>query len=332
MRFILRAVLLLVLLALVLSLPSFASSYYLGLVIKIMIYALFALSLQLLVGCTGLVSLGHSAFFGIAAYFVTLLSPESGAGNMLWLLPGAMLAAMGYAVVTGALALRTKGIYFIMVTLAFAQMAYYVFHDTALGGGTDGIYLYFRPEIRLGDWVVLNIDNQFVFYVFTLACLLLTWAFLALLMRSRFGAALTGIRVNEQRMRAAGFSTFKYKLIAYVIGCGLAGVAGFLYAAKDGYVNPELLAWEQSGLVLLMVILGGMGRLWGAVLGAVALTLLQELFQSHALFGEFASRWHLTFGLAIIALVAVLPQGLAGLPEQLRNRRRSKSISPASAQ
>lgn len=332
MRFTLRAILLLVLIALVLSLPSLASSYYLGLVIKIMIYSLFALSLQLLVGGAGLVSLGHSAFFGIAAYFVALQSPESGAGNMLLLLPGAVLAAMIYAAITGALALRTKGIYFIMVTLAFAQMAYYVFHDTALGGGTDGIYLYFRPEIRLGDWVVLNIDDQFVFYVFTLACLLLTWLFLSLLMRSRFGAALTGIRVNEQRMRAAGFSTFKYKLIAYIIGCGLAGVAGFLYAAKDGYVNPELLAWEQSGLVLLMVILGGMGRLWGAILGAIALTVLQELFQSHALFGEFAKHWHLTFGLAIIALVALLPQGLAGLPEQLRNRRRTKSISSASAQ
>src|SRR5690606_24025165 len=199
------------------SLPSFASSYYLGLVIKIMIYALFALRLELLVGCTGLVSLGHSSFFGIAAYFVTLLSPESGAGNRLWLLPAAVLAAMACAAITGALALRTKGIYFIMVTLAFAQMAYYVFHDTAVGGGTDGIYLYFRPELRLGDWVVLNIDNQFTFYVFTLACMLLTWLFLSLLMRSRFGATLTGIRVNEQRMRAAGYSTFKYKLMAYVI-------------------------------------------------------------------------------------------------------------------
>src|SRR5690606_15899085 len=175
-------------------------------------------------------------------------------------------------------------------------------------------------------------DNQFVFYVFTLACLLLTWLFLSLLMRSRFGAALTGIRVNEQRMRAAGYSTFQYKLTAYIIAAGLAGVAGVLYAAKDGYVNPELLAWEQSGLVLLMVILGGMGRLWGAVVGAVALTLLQEVFQSQALFGEFAKNWHLTFGLAIIALVAALPQGLAGLPDQWRNRSRSKSITSAPAQ
>jgi len=330
MQYPLRAVLLLALVCLVALLPMFASDYYIGLSVKIMIYALFALSLQLLVGGTGLVSLGHAAFFGIAAYTVTLLSPESGAGNFFFLLPCAILFAMAYAAVTGALALRTKGIYFIMVTLAFAQMAYYVFHDTKLGGGTDGIYLYFRPEWRLGDTVLLNLDNSYTFYLFTLACLLLTWGFLAMLMRSRFGAALTGIRVNEQRMRAAGFSTFQYKFVAYVVAGGLGGLAGILYAAKDGFVNPELLAWEQSGLVLLMVILGGLGQLWGAILGAVALTLLQELFQSQAVFGDLATHWHLTFGLAIIALVALMPKGLIGIPEQWRARKRSVSrINPA---
>jgi len=330
MRSTLRAIFILALICAVALLPMFTTGYYTGLVVKILIYALFALSLQLLVGCAGLVSLGHAAFFGIAAYYVTLLSPQSGPGNLFILLPCAVLAAMAYALVTGALSLRTKGIYFIMVTLAFAQMAYYVFHDTAVGGGTDGIYLYFRPELRIGDWVMLNLDDQYVFYLFTLGCMLLTWAFLAMLMRSRFGAAITGIRVNEPRMRSAGYSTFKYKLVAYVVAGGLAGVAGFLYAAKDGYVNPELLAWEQSGLVLLMVILGGSGRLWGAIIGAVVLTLLQEGFQSQALFGELAKNWHLTFGLAIIILVAILPQGLAGLPEQLRARRHAaKKAKPS---
>src|SRR5690606_2202846 len=139
--------------------------------------------------------------------------------------------------------------------------------------------------------------------------------------RSPFGAALAGIRINEQRMRAAGYSTFPYKLAAYVIGGAPAGLAGFLYALKDGFVTPELLAWEQSGLVLLMVILGGMGRLGGAVLGAAALILLQELFQSQALLGDYAKHWHLPLGLAIIALVALLPDGLAGLPAQWRARR-----------
>ncbi|HLS51217.1 MAG TPA: branched-chain amino acid ABC transporter permease [Burkholderiaceae bacterium] len=327
MRSTLRAIGLLIAVGVVAALPLTLSNYYTGLVINIMIYSLFALSLQLLVGGTGLVSLGHSAFFGIAAYYLALLAPEFAAGNFFSLGLGALIVTMLYALVTGALSLRTRGIYFIMVTLAFAQMAYYVFHDTKLGGGSDGIYLYFRPEFRIGDFVLLNIDDRYTFYLFTLACLLITWGFLALLMRSRFGAALTGIRVNEQRMRSAGFSTFNYKLTAYVIACGLAGIAGMLYAVKDGYVNPELLAWERSGVVLLMVILGGSGHLWGAILGAVVLTLLEEAFQSQALFGEFAKNWHLTFGLSIIVLVALLPNGLAGLPQQLRRRFSKKQTA-----
>jgi len=309
--------------------PLLGLDYYTALVMKIMIYALFAISLQLLVGCTGLVSLGHAAFFGIAAYTVTLLSPQYEAGNFFWLMFAGVVIAMLYAFITGILALRTKGVYFIMVTLAFAQMAYYVFHDTKVGGGSDGIYLYVRPEFRIGDWVVLNLDNDYVFYLFVLACLIATWAFLAMVMRSRFGAALTGIRVNEQRMRAAGFSTFGYKLTAYVVASGLGGLAGILYAVKDGYVNPELLSWEQSGLVLLMVILGGMGRLWGAVVGAVVLILLQEVFQSSALLGDWAIHWHLTFGLAIMALVALLPKGVIGLPQQLRSRKSTNTATPA---
>lgn len=327
-----RAVILLVLVCAVALLPLVASDYYTGLAVKVMIYALFALSLQLLVGGTGLVSFGHAAFFGIGAYAVTLLSPESGAGNFFFLLPSAIVAAMIFAAITGILCLRTKGIYFIMVTLAFAQMAYYVFHDTKLGGGSDGIYMYFRPEWRIGDFVVLDISKPYPFYLFTLACLLLGWGFLALLMRSRFGAALTGIRVNEQRMRAAGFSTLSYKLVAYIIAGAMGGVAGVLFAAKDGYVNPELLAWEQSGVVLLMVILGGIGPLWGAIIGAAALTLLEEVFQSQALFGDFATHWHLPFGLAIIALVAVMPKGLAGLPEQWRNHRTKRAVNAAQTQ
>jgi branched-chain amino acid transport system permease protein len=213
-----------------------------------------------------------------------------------------------------------------MVTLAFSQMAYYIFHDTDMGGGSDGIYLYFRPEVRLGDTVLLNIDGPYAFYLLTLASLLLTWAFLAMVMRSRFGAAINGIRINETRMRSAGYPTFKYKLTTYVVGGALAGVAGFLYAAKDGFVNPELLAWEQSGIVLLMVILGGSSHLWGAIAGAAALTLLQEAFQSEALFGPAATHWHLTFGLSIIALVALLPNGLAGLPAQWRARRAAAHV------
>ncbi|WP_144634599.1 branched-chain amino acid ABC transporter permease [Bordetella genomosp. 13] len=308
-----------------------AGGYATGLALKIMIYALFALSLQLLVGGAGLVSLGHAAFFGIGAYGAALLTPSAGPALLWWLLPAAVAGAGLYALVTGALALRTRGIYFIMVTLAFSQMAYYVFHDTKAGGGSDGIYLYFRPEPAFGGGLLFDLSRDTVFYFFALACLALGWLFIGLLRRSPFGAALAGIRISEQRMRAAGYDTYPYKLTAYVLAGMLAGLAGFLYALKDGFVTPELLAWEQSGLALLMVILGGQRRPGGAVLGAAALVLLQELFQSEAVFGTYAQHWHLSLGLAIIALVALLPDGLIGLPARLRRAHRDGVADGAAA-
>lgn len=316
----LRALPLLAAVVLLALFPMFGESYYTGLVVKIMIYAIFALSLELLVGTTGLVCFGHAAFFGIAAYVAALLTPQSGPAPLLMLLPAALLVTALYALVTGALSLRTRGIYFIMVTLAFSQMAYFVFHDTKIGKGSDGIYLYFKPVLEIGNWMPFDLDSGNTFYFFVLASLILTYAFLAMLLNSRFGKALAGIRVNEQRMRAAGFSTFPYKLAAFVISGTLAGLAGFLFALKDGFVNPELLSWHQSGAVLLMIILGGLGSLRGAVLGAVIFTLMQELFQSEYVFGSFASHWNLTLGLAIIFLVATLPKGVIGLPAQLGAR------------
>jgi branched-chain amino acid transport system permease protein len=210
-------------------------------------------------------------------------------------------------------------------------MAYYVFHDTKLGGGSDGIYLYVKPVVAAGGTALLDLDRPLPFYYFTLACLCATFAFLALLSRSRFGHALAGIRANEQRMRAAGFSTYPYKLAAFTIGGALAGVAGFLYAVKDGFVNPEILAWHQSGSVLLMVILGGIGSWRGAVLGAFAFVMLKELFQSEVVFGPFAKHWQLTLGLTIIAAVALMPHGLVGLAGQMRARRRRAAREVAHA-
>jgi len=294
------------------ALPPTLSPYLSDLVVKIMILAIFALSLELLVGTTGLVSLGHAAFFGLGGYTLVLASPETG-GSMLWLLPLSIAVAALYALFVGALSLRTKGVYFIMVTLAFAQMAYFVVHDTKVGGGSDGIYLYARPT--LGP-LALD-DKQHLFYV-VLAALVLTYALLALIRRSRFGAALAGIRVNEQRMRAAGFATYGYKLAAFVIAGALAGLAGFLVAAKDGIVNPELLSWHESGAVLLMIILGGLGHLSGAVIGAAAFVLLKELLSTQGLVGALADHWQLTLGVTIIAFVAALPKGLIGLAARLR--------------
>jgi len=296
--------------------PAIAGSYGIDLVSKIMVYAIFALSLELLVGTTGLVCFGQAAFFGIGAYAAVLLSSQGDVPSLLWLLPACVLAAAAYALAVGALSLRTKGVYFIMVTLAFAQMAYYVVHDTPLGGGTDGIYLNVKPVLG----TLLDLDRPLVLYGFTLGCLVAVFGFLALLLRSPFGRALAGIRVNEQRMRATGFSTYPYKLAAFTLSGGIAGLAGFLFAIKDGFVNPELLSWHLSGAVLIMIILGGLGHLRGALIGAFAFALLQEFFKSEAVFGAFAKHWHLGLGLTIIASVALLPKGLVGVPGQLRER------------
>lgn len=297
-------------------LPLLTGSYGLDFVTKIMVFAVLALSLELLVGATGLVCFGQAAFFGIGAYAAVLLSPAGAPASLLWLLPACVLAAALYALLVGALSLRTRGVYFIMVTLAFAQMAYYVAHDTPLGGGTDGIYLNAKPV--LGS--LLSLDSALTLYYFTLGCLLAVFAFLAVLLRSRFGRALAGIRVNEQRMRATGFSTYPYKLAAFTVSGAIAGLAGFLFAVKDGFVNPELMSWHLSGAVLIMIILGGLGHLRGALIGAFAFALLQELFKSEAIFGAFAKHWHLGLGLSIIASVALLPNGLVGLPGQWRER------------
>ena len=297
-------------------LPLATGSFGVDLVTKIMVFAVFALSLELLVGSTGLICFGQAAFFGIGAYATVLLSPPNQAASLAWLLPACVLLAALYALAVGALSLRTKGVYFIMVTLAFAQMAYYVVHDTPLGGGTDGIYLNAKPV--LGS--LIELDKPLVLYGFTLTCLIAVFGFLALLLRSRFGHALAGIKANEQRMRATGFSTYPYKLAAFTISGAIAGLAGFLFAVKDGFVNPELLSWHQSGAVLIMIILGGLGHLRGALIGAFAFALLQEFFKSEAIFGAFAKHWLLGLGLTIIASVALLPRGLVGVPAQLRAR------------
>jgi branched-chain amino acid transport system permease protein len=303
--------------------PQVLSPYLQELLLKIVIYAIFALSLELLVGTTGLISLGHAAFFGIAAYVTVLVSPEDGPAALGTALILSMLAAGVYALIVGALSLRTKGVYFIMVTLAFAQMAYFVFHDTPVGRGSDGIFLYFRPQLALGDTVLIDLDNPHHLYLTAIAALGLTYLLLAVIKASRFGHALAGIRESNQRMRAVGYSTYRYQLAAFVIAAMLAAVAGFLMAAKNGAVNPELLSWHESGAVLLMIILGGLGSLRGAVLGAIVFILLKEFYASAAIWGSVAQHWQLTLGLTMIAFVARMPNGLIGVLR--RNKRKEAS-------
>jgi len=301
--------------------PQIGGSFYIDLALTTVILSIFALSLELLVGRTGLVSFGHAAFFGIAAYATALLSPAASAASLAWLVPAVLLITALAAAAIGALCLRTRGVYFIMVTLALAQMTYFVFHDMKFAGGSDGRYLYVKPVLAVGGVTLLDLGRPLTLYYAALGCLIVVYVLLALLGRSRFGHALAGIRANEQRMRAVGFSTYPYKLAAFTLAGGLAGIAGFLLAVKDGFVTPEILAWHQSGAVLLMLILGGIGTLRGAVLGAFVFVLMKEFFQSEALFGAFARHWQLPLGLAIIACVALMPNGVVALPTQLRRMR-----------
>ena len=300
-----RRILWLAALLLLAALPLFAGKFYVDLLAKIMIMAVFAMSLDLLVGVTGLVSLGHAAFFGLASYVLVLAAPDQYTAVSLWTsLPLAIVASALLAFAIGALALRTRGVYFIMVTLAFSQLVYFVFHDTKVAGGSDGTYIYVKPDASLGGWVPFNLGDSAQFYYAMLALLVLIFGFLRLLLASRFGHALRGIKSNEQRMRALGFNTYAYKLAAFTIAGAIAGAAGYFAAVQFGFVNPEMLSWHQSANVLLMVILGGAGNLFGAIVGAFAFVLLQDLFSS------LTKHWLLLMGGFVIVAVMLLPGGL----------------------
>ncbi len=293
--------------------PMAGSIFYTQLITKIMIMVIFAMSLDLLVGYTGLVSFGHAAFYGLAGYALALMVPKYEAASLWWTLPAAMAACAAFALLTGTLILRTRGIFFIMVTLAFAQMLFFVFHDTDWGGGSDGIYIYSKPNLKLGEILLLDLEKLDHFYYLVLGLMVLAYLVLRRILGSNFGHALVGIKTNEHRMRALGFPTFRYKLAAYVLSGALAGVSGYLAAVQFGFVNPEILSWHQSGAVLMMVILGGMGTLYGPAIGAFAFVLMQELFSNHAWFGAWAKHWQLAMGGVIILVALYLPQGLAGL-------------------
>jgi branched-chain amino acid transport system permease protein len=320
--------------------PPLAPAYYIELGTYAMISAMLALSLQLLVGCTGLVSLGHAAFYGLAAYTVYLITPASGGLSILVTLPAAVLAAGLAALLVGSLSLRTKGFFFLMVTLAFGQMVFFLFHDTKLGGGTDGAFLG-RPTLSFLDWQLqLNRRQRpMATYYVALGLLIAMYLGLVLLLRSLFGRVLEGIRVNEHRMQALGFNTYRYKLAAFVIAGSLAGVAGHMWAMHRGFVNPELIGWHRSAEALLMILIGGLGTLHGPIIGALAFTGLTELPQVMAEWKPFAvifnaiglpkigavlqplaERKLLLEGVVILLVVLFLPRGLSGiaLPRWLR--------------
>jgi len=302
-----RTIALLVVLALLALFPFAGATFYTELVTKVMILAIFALSLDILVGYTGLVSFGHAAFYGVGAYALGLLAPKYEAANLWLTLPAAIAFAALSALVVGAFVVRVKGIYFIMVTLAFAQMFYFVFHDTRFGRGSDGISMNFKPSAAIGGFTPFDLANAVHVYYFVLAAMLLVIVLLRVLLNSAFGRALQGIRSNEHRMCSLGYPVYWYKLASFTLAGALAGLAGYLSALQFGFVNPELLSWHQSGNVLLMLILGGTGTLYGAVAGAFVFVALQEIYSS------ITTHWQLLLGGTIILLVVFLPGGLASI-------------------
>ena len=293
-----------------LAFPLAGQDFYTQMVTRMMILAIFAMSLDLLQGITGLVSLGHAAYFGVAGYVLSFLSPADAGASWLTSLPLAVLASALLALIIGFFVVRTQGIYFIMVTMAFAQMVYFLFFDNKALGGSDGLYVNVRPA-ALG----LDFENKQVLYFFTLACLVLTYFFLRRLLWSPFGRTLNGIRLNEHRTQALGYASFSYKLTAFTLAGALAGLAGYLWAAQSGYVNPELMGFHMSAHAIMMVILGGMGNVAGALIGAFGFELFLHFFKDLPKVGEFdlGKHWQLWMGSLIVLVVLVAPQGLMGL-------------------
>jgi branched-chain amino acid transport system permease protein len=307
-------------------LPFFAEKFYVQLFTKILIMGIFAMSLDLLIGYAGLVSFGHAAYFGVAGYVLALISPQYAAANLWTTLPIAIGASALVALVIGALVLRTSGIYFIMVTLAFSQMLFYLFHDTKIAGGADGIYIYVRPAADILGWKPFDLENVVHLYFVVLALFVGVFMLLRVVLKSLFGRVIDGIRINEHRMKSLGYPTFRYKLACFVLAGALAGLAGYLAAIQFGVVNPDMMAWHVSGSVMMMVILGGMGTLVGPALGAMAMMLLELGFQSLPEMGgiNIGKHWQLLMGSFIVLVALLLPYGLIGM---LTARRQGEGAS-----
>jgi branched-chain amino acid transport system permease protein len=290
-----------------LAMQAIDQGFYISFATRILIYAMAAASLNLVLGYGGMVSFGHAAFFGAGAYIVGILAVEG--ITSVWLVwPAAIAVAALAALVIGAISLRTRGVYFIMITLAFAQMMYYIFISMKAYGGDDGLPLAARSTPGFG----VSLSNDFVWYYLVLALLAAVLYLLHRLVHARFGRVIEAIRENETRATAIGYPVYRYKLVCFVISGAIAGLAGALIANQTSYVGPALLHWVQSGTLMVMVILGGVGRFWGGPVGAAVLLLLEELFSGSPLLGPFALHWQLPVGAILLAVVLFAPRGIAG--------------------
>ena len=292
-------------LCLLVALPFVAEAldegFYITVASRILIFALAATSLNLILGFGGMVSFGHAAFMGIGAYSVGILMDAGWASAALsW--PVAVLAAALFAAIMGAISLRTQGVYFIMITLAFAQMLYFFMVSLKAYGGDDGLSLASRST-----WSGWNINSDMGFYFLVLGIFVLVFVGLQRLLNSPLGHALQAICDNETRMTALGFSVFRIKLMAFVVAGAIGGLSGALLANQNVFVSPSLMQWSQSGMLMIMVILGGVGRLYGGLVGAAVFLLLEEILVAYTI------HWTLVLGALLLTVVLVAPNGLLSL-------------------
>ena len=283
-------------------LHALGADFYLSFASRIVIFAIAATSLNLLLGYGGMVSLGHTAFFGLGAYATGILLSEGVQSAGAHLLGTVAVVAVA-ALVIGAISLRTRGVYFIMITLAFAQMLFYLANSIKQYGGDEGLTVRVRSLLPFG----LDLRDGATLYFTALAVLALALLLLARFVPSRLGRAVLALRDDEQRAEALGLPTFKVKLVIFVVAGVLAGVAGALNVNLQGYVSPSQLHWTQSGTLMVMVILGGVGTVWGGVLGAAALLLLQEVLSA------YTKHWGFWTGWVLLAVVLFARQGLVGI-------------------
>jgi branched-chain amino acid transport system permease protein len=299
------------LVALLALVPAYAAltghSFAVSLFTRIIILAMAAVSLNLIMGFGGMVSFGHAAYLGIGGYAVGILAKEGvGSGLAQW--PAALAASALFALGVGALSLRTRGVYFIMITLAFAQMVYYVAVGLDRYGGDDGMTIYRRSQF--GDWI--NLGNRTVFYYVCFVLLLATVYLVWRIVNSRFGLVIQGSRSNERRMRAIGFPTYRYKLACFVIAGVLCGLAGALLANHTDFISPAVMHWTRSGDLIVMAVLGGMGTVFGPVIGAVVLLLLEEALS------RITEYWQIIIGPLFLMVVLFARGGIDGLLENVR--------------
>ena len=283
--------------------------YLVSLGARIMIFAVAAVALDLLIGFGGLISFGHAAFIGLGAYSVGILAAH-GITDALVALPTALAVSALYAFLTGIVCLRTTGVYFIMITLAFGQMAFFTATSLAPYGGDDGLTIAARNTVA--GFALMKNERAFYYVVF--ACLVCSYFFCRALVSSRFGRVLRGAKENPVRTATIGFNVYRFQLAAYVIAGALAGLSGFLLANATEFVSPAYMSWQRSGELIVMVLLGGLGSLNGAILGTAAYLLTEEWLAG------FTENWKVIFGPVLVVVVLFARGGLIGLWAELMRR------------